>query len=173
MTFQLSVVRKLTLIFLFSTLLTSCGEVKQLSFAGFEAPKSWEDLVAIGQSAEKSGKVDVAEKCFQQAIDACAKKYGEDDGRTATCVGYLAKFYMDKQEWKLCYEQYKRWKTIMQKVAPNSDDMKQIDADMQKVKAKMKQYGLVPDDVLKKRMEKQKAEEAKEKDSSAAAADEK
>ncbi len=146
--------------------LTSCGDVKPLNLPGMnQGPTKFEDMIALAQNNEKMGKNEEAEKWYKAAIDACVSKFGEKDGRTATCVGYLAAYYRDRQDWKLAYEQYKRWKGILQEISPTDPQLKVVNEDLQKVKDKMKQYGLVPDEVLKKRQEKEAAEGPKGKKS--------
>ncbi|MBX3077189.1 tetratricopeptide repeat protein [Candidatus Obscuribacterales bacterium] len=153
-----------SLIFL-SVLLTSCGEVGKPDFAMMGGgSKKWETLVKDAQDAQAKGKIDEAEKLYKEAIDVCSKKYGEKAAQTGTCVGYLAGMYMARQDWKVAYNEYKQWKAIMQEVEPDGEQMKIIDQDLKKIKAKMIQYNLVPDEVLKKRAEKRAAEEEKQKD---------
>jgi len=153
-----------SLIFL-SFLLTSCGEVGKADFSMMGGgSKKWETLVKDAQDAQAKGKIDEAEKLYKEAIDVCSKKYGEKAAQTGTCVGYLAGMYMARQDWKVAYNEYKQWKAIMQEVEPDGEQMKIIDQDLKKIKAKMIQYNLVPDEVLKKRAEKRAAEEEKQKD---------
>jgi len=153
-----------SLIFL-SVLLTSCGEVGKPDFAMMGgSSKKWETLVKDAQDAQAKGKIDEAETLYKEAIDVCSKKYGEKAAQTGTCVGYLAGMYMARQDWKVAYNEYKQWKAIMQEVEPDGEQMKIIDQDLKKIKAKMIQYNLVPDEVLKKRAEKRAAEEEKQKD---------
>lgn len=153
-----------SLIFL-SVLLTSCGEVGKPDFSvmGGGSSKKWEAILKEAQDAQAKGNGADAEKLYKEAIDACTKKYGEKAGETGTCVGYLAAMYMEKQDWKLAYNEYKHWKAIMQEVEPDGETMKVIDENLKKIKAKMIQYNLVPDEVLKKRAEKRAAEEEKQK----------
>jgi hypothetical protein len=153
-----------SLIFL-SILLTACGEVGKPDFSIMGAnSKKWETLVKEAQDAQAKGKADEAEKLYKEAIEVCTKKYGEKAAQTGTCVGYLAGMHMAKQDWKVAYNDYKQWKAIMQEVEPDGEQMKIIDQDLKKIKAKMIQYNLVPDEVLKKRAEKRAAEDEKQKD---------
>lgn len=154
-----------------SVLLIACGLLTSCSkdggggdlFSSFGSSKKWETLVSEGKDFMDKGKLVEAEAAYKEAYEACKKKFGEEDARTGTCVGYLAGFYQSKQDWPLAYQEYKHWKIIMEKVDPAGDQLKQIDEDLRKVKEKMKQYGLVPDDVLKRRAEKAE-KEAQDKD---------
>lgn len=146
----------------FSILLTSCNaQVGKPDFSFASQSKKWETVVTEAQDMQAKGKAEEAEKLYKEAIDVCSKKYGEKAAQTGTCVGYLAGMYMAKQDWKLAYNEYKRWKAIMQEVEPDGEQMKIIDADLKKIKAKMIQYNLVPDEVLKKRAEKRAEEDRK------------
>ena len=147
-----------------SILMTSCGEVGRPDFSIMGgSSKKWETIVKDAQDMQAKGKADEAEKLYKEAIDVCTKKFGEKAAQTGTCVGYLAGMYMAKQDWRLAYNEYKQWKAIMQEVEPDGEQMKLIEQDLKKIKAKMIQYNLVPDEVLKKRAEKRAAEEDKKK----------
>jgi len=160
--------RQLAALMFVSVLLTSCGEVGKPDFSfGGGSSKKWETLVTEAQAMQDKGKSAEAEKLYQEAIEVCSKKFGEKAAQTGTCVGYLAGLYMAKQDWKLAYQEYKHWKSIMQEVEPEGEQMKQIDANLKKIKEKMIQYNLVPDDVLKKRAEKKAEDERKKADEDA------
>lgn len=153
--------------------LTSCGDVAkpgELSLPGMGGgAKKFEDIIAQAKTARDAGNTPEAEKLYNEAIEVCKKKYGENDARTGTCVGYLAELYMAKQDWKLAYTNYKRWQTIMQEVDPGGEQIKNIQADLKKIKEKLIQYGLVPDEVLKKRAERKADEEKKKAEENAKA----
>lgn len=149
-------------------LLTSCGDVGKPDFSVFGglggSSKKWETIVTEAQDMQAKNKPVEAESLYKEAIEVCTKKYGENGAQTGTAVGYLASFYKARQDWKLAYNEYKRWKSIMQEVEPAGESIKNIDQDLRYIKEKMIQYNLVPDDVLKKRAEreeKKKAEDAK------------
>ncbi len=155
-----------------SNLLFSCGDVKKMdmSVPGMSnGPRSWEECVAQAQVNQNAGRYAAAEQLYTKAIEFAKDKYGENDARTGTCIGYLAGMTMAKQDWKVAYSHYKRWKSVMQEVDPHGEQMKVIDNDLKKIKQKLMQYNLVPEEVLKKRaarkMEQQKREaEAKNDD---------
>ncbi|MBX9667065.1 MAG: hypothetical protein K2X93_05565 [Candidatus Obscuribacterales bacterium] len=153
--------RKSVSLVIVSVLLVSC-EVKKLELPGIGGggPSTWEDCVSQAQAKQNVGAYADAEVLYTRAIDLAKAKFGENDARTGTCIGYLAGMSMAKQDWKVAYTHYKRWKSVMQQVDPQGEQMKVIDNDLKKIKQKLMQYNLVPDEVLKKRaarkMEQQK-----------------
>lgn len=166
-------IRKIVPLIIVAVALTSCGDVSRPDFGsltGGGGPKKFEDLVASAKTARDAGNTAEAEKLYNEAIEVCKKKYGENAAQTGTCVGYLAELYMAKQDWKLAYTNYKRWQAIMQEVDPGGEQLKIIQTNLRKIKEKLIQYNLVPDEVLKKRAErragedKKKSDDAKDKD---------
>jgi hypothetical protein len=163
MRFRLFATTKLVPVLITAVVLTACGEVGKPDFnmGGNMGGKKFEAVVTEAQAARTAGNIADAEKLYNEAIEICVKKYGENAAQTGTCVGYLAELYMAKQDWKLAYTNYKRWQAIMQEVDPGGEQLKIIQQNLKKVKEKMIQYNLVPEEVLKKRAEKRDAEEKK------------
>lgn len=146
-----------------SSLLTSCkdGQFTELKLGG-KADLGWEALVTNAKILKDKGKVDDAEAMYKEAAEKCAKAYGENDGRTATCVGYLAELYFDKQDWRVAYETYKRWIKILQEIDPTGDTLKHAKDNYKKIKEKLKQYGLA--DEIKREQKEKKEKELKEQE---------
>ncbi|MDZ4832220.1 MAG: tetratricopeptide repeat protein [Candidatus Melainabacteria bacterium] len=162
--------RKIVPLLLIAVALTSCGEVGKPDFGkltgGGGGNQKFEDVVAQARAAKDAGNTAEAEKLYNQAIEICTKKFGENAAQTGTCVGYLAELYMAKQDWKLAYTNYKRWQAIMQEVDPGGEQLKIIQQDLRKIKEKLIQYNLVPEEVLKKRAERKAEDDKKKSDAS-------
>ncbi len=124
-----------------SFFMTGCGDVKPLSF-DMKNDKSWEVLLEEGRTARNKGNMAAAEAAFQQAADKCAEKFGENDGRTGTCVGYLAELYRNQQEWLKARKAYRRWLSIMDKNDPTGEPIKVISKGYKEIRRKIKKYGL-------------------------------
>ena len=126
---------------------SACGKVKPLSLSSLvEEDKTWEQLVTEGQTARNSGKMDVAETSFKEAITICEEKFGVEDARTGTCVGYLAELYKSQQEYLKAEREYKRWLSIMDKHDSTGEQVKAIRRGYRQVKKKIKKYGLRKED---------------------------
>jgi tetratricopeptide (TPR) repeat protein len=151
--------------FLIACTLSSCkdGQFTELNLGGGKADLNWEALVANAKIAKDKGNVAGAEEMYKEAAEKCAKAYGENDGRTATCVGYLAELYFSKQEWRVAYETYKRWIKILQEIDPSGDNLKHAKENYKKVKEKLKQYGLA-DEIKKEQKEKKEKEQKEQED---------
>lgn len=161
--------KKIVPLLLIAVALTSCGDVGKADFSkltGGGGSQKFEDVVAQARAAKDAGNTAEAEKLYNQAIDICKKKFGENAAQTGTCVGYLAELYMAKQDWRLAYTNYKRWQAIMQEVDPGGEQLKIIQQDLRKIKEKLIQYNLVPEEVLKKRAERKADEDKKKSDAS-------
>jgi len=159
--------RKIVPLLIIAVALTSCGNVDKPDFGslmGGGGPKKFENVVAQAKSAKDAGNIAEAEKLYNEAIEVAKGKFGENAAQTGTCVGYLAELYMQKQDWKLAYTNYKRWQAIMQEVDPGGEQIKIIQSDLKKIKEKLIQYNLVPDEVLKKRAERKETEDKKKTD---------
>lgn len=143
--------------------LTSCkdGQFTEISFSG-KQDLTWESLVANAKISKEKGKIDLAEAQYKEAAEKCVKNYGENDGRTATCIGYLAELYFDKQDWRVAYETYKRWIKILQEIEPNGETLKHAKDNYKKIKEKLKQYGLA--DEIKREQKEKKEQELKEQE---------
>ncbi len=61
-----------------------------LSSAGCTMGKSWNESLTEGRQYIKSGDNAKAEASLQAAIDTAKAKYGENDGRSATCMTIAA-----------------------------------------------------------------------------------
>lgn len=157
---QIKVLHLFLLVASTSLFTVGCGDVKELSF-NLKNDKSWEVLLEEGRTAKSKGNMAAAEAAFQQAADKCAEKFGEDDGRTGTCVGYLAELYRNQQEWLKARKAYRRWLTIMDKNDPTGEQMKVIRKGYKEIKRKIRKYGL---DVDEKKPEKE-GQESSEDDS--------
>jgi|AGTN01.1.fsa_nt_gi hypothetical protein len=142
---------------------TSCkdGQFTELNLSG-KQDLGWEVLVANAKSMKEKGKPDQAEAMYKEAAEKCVKAYGENDGRTATCVGYLAELYFEKQDWRVAYETYKRWIKILQEIEPAGDTLKHAKDNYKKIKEKLKQYGLA--DEIKREQKEKKEQELKEQE---------
>jgi len=122
---------------------TLCGAAACLGIEG--GPKTWTQNVTIGNDAMKAGDYVAAEKAYQEAINECEKKYGEMDGRTGTCIGYLGQLYVAQQEWLKAEKIYKRLLVNKEKTEPaNLPVYKEQYATIQQ---KIKEYGLGTDPV--------------------------
>lgn len=149
-----------------STFLFACADVKPLSFS-LDSKKTWEDLVAEGQVALSAGKIPAAEAAFSEAVEKCSEKFGEDDARTGTCVGYLAELYRNQQEWLKAGKAYKRWMSIMDKNDPTGEQLKIIRKGYKEIRHKIKQYGLEDSDDKDKDKDKDKEKDDKGADGAA------
>lgn len=142
---------------------TSCkdGQFTEIHLDG-KQDLGWEALVANAKIMKEKGKPDQAEAMYKEAAEKCVKAYGENDGRTATCVGYLAELYFEKQDWRVAYETYKRWIKILQEIEPAGDTLKHAKDNYKKIKEKLKQYGLA--DEIKREQKEKKEKELKEQE---------
>ncbi|MEZ4536835.1 MAG: tetratricopeptide repeat protein [Cyanobacteriota/Melainabacteria group bacterium] len=137
---QSRVLHMLLLAVISSTFLFACADVKPLSFS-LDSKKTWEDLVAEGQAALSAGKIPAAEAAFSEAVEKCSEKFGEDDARTGTCVGYLAELYRNQQEWLKAGKAYKRWMSITWiKTTPPESNSKLFAKAIKRFVTKIKQY---------------------------------
>jgi hypothetical protein len=118
-----------------------------LSGAGCTMGKSWNESLTEGRQAIKSGDNAKAETSLQAAIDATKAKFGENDGRTATCMTELAEMYMAQQEYRKASKIFKELVPIYNKLEPGSQDALRVEAEYQDVKMKIKKYQLEPDEV--------------------------
>ncbi len=118
-----------------------------LSSAGCTMGKSWNESLTEGRQYIKSGDNAKAEASLQAAIDTAKAKYGENDGRTATCMTELAEMYMAQQEYRKSSKIFKELVPIYKKLEPGSQDALRVEAEYQDVKMKIKKYQLEPDEV--------------------------
>lgn len=107
--------------------------------------KSWTELVSEGNQAQKKQDAATAEKKYQEAIAQAETKFGIDDPRTATCLGYLAELYGSQQEWRKAAKVYKRLVATKKKWAPKSEEYARARKEYAFVRKKLKKYGLQED----------------------------
>lgn len=99
-------------------------------------------MVTAGNDAMKAGDYATAEKNFTSAEKQCAKEFGKEDARRATCLGYLAEMYRAQQEYRKAALVYKELIEINEKTAPKSQELANFRAQYAEIQHKIKEYGL-------------------------------
>jgi tetratricopeptide (TPR) repeat protein len=125
--------------------LCGAGACQPLDMNGSSNPKKWSDLVNAGNNAIKAGDYAAAETAFDSAQKACAKEFGKDDPRRATCLGYLAEMYRNEQEYRKAALIYKELIEIDEKTNPKSADLVTFRAQYAEIQQKIKEYNLDAD----------------------------
>jgi tetratricopeptide (TPR) repeat protein len=134
--------------FLFLTIcftLCGAGACQPLDMNGGGGKKNWTALVEAGNTAVKAGDYATAEESYISAEKACAKEFGKDDGRRATCLGYLAQMYRNQQEYRKAALVYKELIEVHEKIDPKSADLVAYKAQYAEIQKKIKDYGLDAD----------------------------
>ncbi len=133
--------------FLFLTIcftLCGAGACSPLDMGG-GGQKKWVESLAAGNSAMKAGDYAAAETSFVTAEKLCAKDFGKDDPRRATCLAYLAEMYRAQQEYRKAALIYKELIEIKEKTDPKSADLANFRAQYGEVQRKIKDYNLDAD----------------------------
>jgi len=131
--------------FLFLTIcftLCGAGACQPLDLNGGGTPKKWDQFLEAGNTAKKSGDYAGAEDSYVKAEKLCAKEFGKDDGRRATCLGYLAQMYREQQEYRKAALVYKQLIDIHEKLDPKSQELKNFRDQYAEIQRKIKDYGL-------------------------------
>jgi|688.fasta_scaffold270027_2 tetratricopeptide (TPR) repeat protein len=135
--------------FLFLTIcftLCGAGACRPLDMGGGEGdPKRFDQFLAKGNTAKAAGDYAGAEDAYTKAEKLCAKEYGKDDARRATCLGYLAMMYKDQQEYRKAALVYKELIEIHEKIDPKSQELAQFKSQYSEIQHKIKEYGLDKD----------------------------
>jgi tetratricopeptide (TPR) repeat protein len=134
--------------FLFLTIcftLCGAGACQPLDMNGGGSPKKWTEFIDLANTAKKAGDYAGAEDAYTKAEKLCAKQFGKDDGRRATCLGYLAEMYRDQQEYRKAALVYKELIEIHEKIDPKSMDLVNFRAQYAEIQRKIKDYGLDTD----------------------------
>ncbi len=134
--------------FLFLTIcftLCGAGACQPLDMAGGGSPKKWDQFLEAGNVSMKAGDYPAAEANFEKAEKLCAKEFGKDDARRATCLGYLAEMYRAQQEYRKAALVYKELIEIHEKIDPKSSELANFRAQYAEIQRKIKDYGLDKD----------------------------
>ncbi|CAN5577841.1 hypothetical protein BH10CYA1_BH10CYA1_22260 [soil metagenome] len=135
--------------FLFLTIcftLCGAGACQPLDMnGGGGGPKKWDQFLEAGNVSMKAGDYVAAEASFEKAEKLCAKEFGKDDARRATCLGYLAEMYRAQQEYRKAALVYKELIEIHEKINPKSTELANFRAQYTEIQRKIKDYGLDKD----------------------------
>lgn len=134
--------------FLFLTIcftLCGAGACQPLDMNGGGSPKKWDQFLEAGNTSMKAGDYAAAEESFEKAEKLCAKEFGKDDARRATCLGYLAEMYRAQQEYRKAALVYKELIEIHEKINPKSNELANFRAQYAEIQRKIKDYGLDKD----------------------------
>ncbi|MBS1953084.1 MAG: tetratricopeptide repeat protein [Cyanobacteria bacterium SZAS-4] len=134
--------------FLFLTIcftLCGAGACQPLDMNGGGDAKKWDKMLEAGNTSMKAGDYAAAEDSFVKAEKLCAKEFGKDDARRATCLGYLAEMYRAQQEYRKAALVYKELIEIHEKIDPKSSELANFRSQYAEIQRKIKDYGLDKD----------------------------
>jgi len=134
--------------FLFLTIcftLCGAGACQPLDMGGGGEPKKFDQFIAKGNTALSAGDYAGAEDAYTKAEKLCAKEFGKDDPRRATCLGYLAMMYKDQQEYRKAALVYKELIEIHEKIDPKTAELATFKSQYTEIQRKIKEYGLDKD----------------------------
>ena len=134
--------------FLFLTIcftLCGAGACQPLDMNGGGGSKKWTEFIEAANASKKAGDYAAAEDAYEKAEKLCAKQFGKDDARRATCLGYLAEMYRDQQEYRKAALVYKQLIEVHEKIDPKSPDLANFRAQYAEIQRKIKDYGLDAD----------------------------
>jgi tetratricopeptide (TPR) repeat protein len=103
---------------------------------------TWLEDIRLANDKLKAGNYLAAEELYSKARKQCEDRFGANDARTGTCLGYLAELYRGEQEYVKAAATYKTLIAIEQRCAPNSAELERDINEYQSVLAKVKEYGL-------------------------------
>jgi tetratricopeptide (TPR) repeat protein len=101
--------------------------------------------LAAGNTAKAAGDYAAAEEAYEKAEKVCAKEFGKDDARRATCLAYLAEMYRAQQEYRKAALVYKELIEVYEKIDPKSTDLANFKSQYAEIQHKIKEYGLDKD----------------------------
>lgn len=125
--------------------LCGAGACQPLDMGGGGELKRFDQYLAKGNTAKAAGDYAGAEEAYTKAEKLCAKEYGKDDARRATCLGYLAMMYKDQQEYRKAALVYKELIEIHEKIDPKSSELATFKSQYSEIQRKIKEYGLDKD----------------------------
>lgn len=104
--------------------------------------KNFDAFISEGQAAEREGKFDVAEQKFSEAYAAAEKKYGTQDPRLITCMGYVVELFHNEREYLRERKALRDLIDTIKDIQPDSAELALRKDQLKAVKAKIKELNL-------------------------------